>query len=92
MRDTINPALAYPSRIWLYTPSKGWGYTFRVPCIIVGAGRARVKIAALTEKCVLKTRFVSDENLTLPLPLTEMAKCDSVRTHWLEAAESRGAR
>jgi hypothetical protein len=73
-------------RVWLYTPSRGWGYTFRVPCVVVGSGRARKKIAVLTESCVLKTRFVDQNNLTRPASDSEAAKCQTVQNHWDERA------
>jgi hypothetical protein len=81
----VNPII-YPEahRVWLYTPSKGWGYTFRVPCVVVGRGRARKKIVAMTVKGQLKTRFVSDPHLTVPASDREAALCQSVQSNWDE--------
>jgi hypothetical protein len=53
-----------PERVWLCTPRGGYGYTFRIPCVVLGIVRAKTKIAVLTAGGQLKTRFVSDRNLT----------------------------
>lgn len=64
--------------VWLYTPSKGWGYTFRVPCLIVGSGRARKKIVAMTERGELRIRQVKREHLSDEPTRSEAEVCKRI--------------
>lgn len=49
--------------IWLYSPRGGYGYVFKIPGVVVGFGRARVRIEISKANGERVQRFVSEEQL-----------------------------
>lgn len=48
---------------WLYSPAGGYGYVFRIPGVVLGYGRGRVKIEVAKANGEKVTRFVKEESL-----------------------------
>lgn len=48
---------------WLHEPRGGYGYVFRIPGIVVGHGRCRVKIEIAKASGEKVVRHVNEESL-----------------------------
>lgn len=49
--------------IWHYSPRGGYGYVFKIPGVVVGFGRCRVKIEIAKANGEKVQRFVSEGQL-----------------------------
>lgn len=66
MTPTIDPLVAGDAVTWRQTLRGGYGYVCEVPAVVLSLGRARVRIAVLTNNGELVRRSVHPASLRPP--------------------------